>query len=193
MAGALFGWEYTGLYLGGKGAMPARPNRETVDLSQYPDLVVIYLGMRVNTFTGIKTLLGFGRRISKAVAATPDGLLLHESVMYSLRHTGMRQYWRDFESLEAWTRSEPHREWWREFLRDSGGAGFWHETYFRRGGMEAVYIDMKQSTGLARFAPRTPARGAMFSARKRVGTMGEAAGESAVSEAELYSGQDAGA
>jgi hypothetical protein len=40
--------------------MPQRPKRETVDLSAYPDLVVIYLGMRVNTITGIKTVLGFG-------------------------------------------------------------------------------------------------------------------------------------
>jgi hypothetical protein len=29
----------------------------TVDLSAYPDLVVIYLGMRVRTVPGIKTLL----------------------------------------------------------------------------------------------------------------------------------------
>jgi len=28
--------------------MPRRVNRQTVDLSAYPDLVVIYLGMRVN-------------------------------------------------------------------------------------------------------------------------------------------------
>ena len=166
--------------------MPGRPKRETVDLSQYPDLVVIYLGMRVNTLTGIKTLLGFGPKISKAVAAKPDGLLLHENIMYSLRHTGMRQYWRDFESLEAWARSEPHRQWWREFLRDSGGTGFWHETYFRRGGMEAVYIDMEKPAGLARFAPLAPAQGAMFSARKRAGVAGEAGGEGPVPEAELY-------
>ena len=167
--------------------MPVRPKRETVDLSQYPNLVVIYLGMRVNTITGIKTLLGFGPRISQAVAAKPDGLLLHESIMYSLRHTGMRQYWRDFESLEAWSRSAPHRQWWKEFLRDSGGTGFWHETYFRRGGVEAVYIDMEKPAGLARFAPLVPAKGAMFSARTRAGVPGAAAGESAVSEEELYS------
>lgn len=167
--------------------MPARPNRETVDLSPYPDLVVIYLGMRVNTFAGIKTLLGFQPRLSKAVAAKPDGLLLHESVMYSLRHVGMRQYWRDFESLEAWSRSEPHRQWWQEFLRDTGGTGFWHETYFRRGGMEAVYIDMSTPAGLARCAPCTPARGAMFSARNRAGVPGEAATGSAVTEEGLYS------
>jgi pimeloyl-ACP methyl ester carboxylesterase len=39
----------------------------------------------------------------------------------------MRQYWRDFDSLERWARSLPHKAWWQEFLRDSGGTGFWHE------------------------------------------------------------------
>ena len=34
--------------------------RKTVDLSAFPDLVVIYLGMRVNALTGVKTLFGFG-------------------------------------------------------------------------------------------------------------------------------------
>ena len=41
--------------------------RRTVDLSAYPDLVVIYLGMRVNAITGLKTLIGFGPKISKSV------------------------------------------------------------------------------------------------------------------------------
>jgi hypothetical protein len=73
-------------------------NRQTVDLSGYPDLVVIYLGMRVNTLIGIKTALGFGPKISNAVGAKPDGLLLHEQIIYSIfpMHVGMRQYWRDY-------------------------------------------------------------------------------------------------
>jgi len=148
---------------------------------------MIYLGMRVNAWTGLKTLLGFGRKIASAVDGKPDGLLLHENLFYSLRHLGMRQYWRDFESLEAWSRSEPHRTWWQGFLRDSGGTGFWHETYFRRGGIEAVYIDMPVRTGLAAFAPVQAAKGAMFSARKRAGLPGEPPTKAAVSESEFYS------
>jgi hypothetical protein len=167
--------------------MANRPRRETVNLSEYPDLVVIYLGMRVNALTGFKTLFGFGPKISQAVNAKPDGLLLHENLLYSLRHFGMRQYWRDFESLEAWSRSEPHRIWWQQFLRDSGGTGFWHETYFSRGGVEAVYVDMEARAGLAAFAPVETARGAMFSARKRAGLSGEPRGHEAVSEQEFYS------
>ena len=166
--------------------MAQRTKRETVDLSAYPEMVVIYLGMRVNTFTGIRTLLGFGPKISDAVASKPDGLILHENLLYSLRHFGMRQYWRDFESLEAWTHSETHRLWWQGFLRDTGGTGFWHEAYFRGGGFEAVYLDMQTPTGFARFAPAVPARGPMFSARKRAGISGQSKVREAVTEEEFY-------
>jgi hypothetical protein len=38
-------------------------------------------------------------------------------------------------------------------LRDSGGTGFWHETYFMRGGMEAIYDDMPRPVGFLNFAP----------------------------------------
>jgi hypothetical protein len=150
-------------------------NRQTVDLTKYPDLVVIYLGMRVNGLRGVATLLGFGPRIQQSVDAKPDGLLLHETMLFGLfpPHFGMRQYWRDFESLERWTHSEPHRVWWQSFLKDSGATGFWHETYFRRGGIEAIYDDVKSPIGMMRFAEVKPARGPMFGARARSGRSGE--------------------
>lgn len=165
----------------------ARVDRQTVDLSGFPNLVVVYLGMRVNALAGVKTLLGFGPKISRSVAASPDGLLLHENFFFSLipPHVGMRQYWRDFESLESWTRSEPHQLWWKQFLRNSGGTGFWHEAYFLRGGMEAIYDDLKQPMGFLRFAPSHAARGPMFSARQRLGLPDNAPIPSAVSESEL--------
>jgi hypothetical protein len=149
--------------------MPTRVQRRTVDLSQFPNLVVIYLGMRVNRLTGLKTLLGFGPKISGSVDAQPDGLLLHETLVYSLFpvHVGMRQYWRDMESLLTWSRSDPHRQWWKNFLRNSGGTGFWHETYLMQGGMEAIYDDVAQPIGFMRFAPVKEARGAMFGAAHR--------------------------
>ena len=43
--------------------------RPTVNLAAYPDLVVIYLGMRVGRTAGIETLLGFGPRISASASA----------------------------------------------------------------------------------------------------------------------------
>jgi hypothetical protein len=119
-------------------------DRRTVDLSAYPDLVVICLGMRVNRIAGLRTLIGFGPKIAKAAEPKPEGLLSHESFLWSLfpMHAGIRQYWRDFPSLERWARSDPHRVWWQNFLRDTGGTGFWHETYFRSGGIEAIYDDV---------------------------------------------------
>ena len=98
--------------------------RRTVDLS-HPNLVVTYLGMRVNRLTGLKTLLGFAPKIAGSVAANPHGLLQHENFVSSFpMHAGMRQYWRDMESLLAWSRSDPHRLWWKNFLKDSGGTRF---------------------------------------------------------------------
>ncbi len=168
--------------------MSGKVNRQTVDLSQYPNLVVIYLGMRVNRLTGLKTLAGFGPKISNSVAAGPDGLLVHEFFLLSLfpAHLGMRQYWRDLDSLLAWSRSEPHRVWWKNFLRDSGGTGFWHETYFMQGGMEAIFDDLAKPVGFMRFAPLKPARGAMFGAAHRAGKLQHS--EPVVSEEELYGG-----
>jgi Domain of unknown function (DUF4188) len=80
----------------------------------------------------------------------------------------MRQYWRDFDSLETWARALPHQKWWQDFVRDSGGTGFWHEAYFIRGGMEAIYDDINDPIGFAGFASVQPAEGAMFSARQRL-------------------------
>jgi hypothetical protein len=161
--------------------------RRTVDLSAYPDLVVIYLGMRVNALYGLKVIMGLRPGIVGIQKAKPDGFLLHEDFILSLfpMHGGMRQYWRDWESLERWARSDPHRRWWQDFLKDSGGTGFWHETYFRRGGFEAVYDDMAAPIGMMKFAPIVPARGPMFSARSRAARGGEAP-PAVVGETDLY-------
>src|SRR5579859_1195809 len=166
----------------------AKAERRTVDLSGYPDLVVIYLGQRVNSPKGLWTALKLGRPIAQSVAAKPDGLLLHENIMWGLfpPHLGMRQYWRDFDSLERWARSLPHQDWWKNFLRDTGSNGFWHEAYFMRGGMEAIYDTMPKPLGFSAFAPVEPARGRMFSARDRAGVAGEETVPSPLPEVDLY-------
>jgi hypothetical protein len=57
---------------------------------------------------GVLTMLGLGPRIRHSWQEQPDGLLLHEDFIWSLTppHLGMRQYWRDLDSLERWTRSD---------------------------------------------------------------------------------------
>ena len=166
------------------------PVRQSVDLTAYPDLVVIYLGMRANSLRGFKTLVSFGPKIKRSVDENPEGLLLHENLFFAFLppHVGMRQYWRDFDSLERWARTGIHARWWKSFLEDRGGAGFWHETYFRGGEIESVYIDMAANIGLSRFATRQEARGSMFSARRRLDLAENTELHSPVSEEQLYEG-----
>lgn len=166
--------------------MKTLPRRETANLAEFPDLVVIYLGMEARSLRGLMTLLSFGREIMQAVNEEPAGLLCHEWITYSLipPHRGMRQYWSDFDALERWARSLPHREWWQAYVRDTRGTGFWHEAYSMREGMEAVYLEM-EPLGFLRFAPREPARGSMFSSRSRLGVGGEATKDAPVTEEEL--------
>ena len=168
--------------------MPNTPKRTTADLSAYPDLVVIYLGMRVEEPRGFETLQTLGPQIQAAVEEQPDGLLLHEPITFSEDplHVGMRQYWRDFEALEAWSRTLPHKEWWTDYLRDRGGTSFWHETYFRRGGFETMYVDVRRprrprTVRALRSCPRPHVLGASAARRRSVergGVVTEAASRS---------------
>lgn len=157
--------------------MKSSEARKAVDLTGYPDLVVIYLGMRVRTLKGVLTLIKLGPQIDKAGTERPVGLLQYENnIIFSFfpLHVGMRWYWKDFESMEGWARSNPHRVWWQKFLRDAGGTGIWHETYYMRGGMEAIYSHVGgPPVGFQAFAPSVDARGAMFSARSRLRVPGD--------------------
>lgn len=148
----------------------ATARRQAPDFSGYPDLVVMYLGMRVRTVFGIKTLLGFGQKIAAAGAARPEGLLHYENAIvfgFFPFHIGMRWYWRDIDALEAWAKSDPHRIWWKEYMSSSGGTAFWHETYHMRGGMEAIYIDVTTPVGFGGFMPLQPARGSMVGRHRK--------------------------
>ncbi|GJD94759.1 monooxygenase family protein [Methylobacterium iners] len=143
-----------------------RVKAETPDFSAYPDLVVMILGMRAKSFRGALTILKIGPPIDRAGGNGPEGLLRYENniiFQFFPLHAGMRWYWRDLQSMETWARSEPHRAWWARFSRDTGGTEFWHETYHKRGGMQAIYFDMREPFGLSAFLPMVPARGTIGS------------------------------
>ena len=145
----------------------SQSKRVSVDLTPYPDLVVVYLGFRARGLRGIRRMMGLGAGFRSMMANPPDGLLRHENVLWGWMHIGMRQYWRDLPSLEAFTHSAPHAGWWKDFARGAPGTGFWHESYRRTGGIEGIYIDMPV-LGLAGFAqPRAPT-GDFKSARQRL-------------------------
>ncbi|GEN04716.1 hypothetical protein AIN02nite_27410 [Acetobacter indonesiensis] len=50
----------------------------------------------------------------------------------------------------------------------SVGAGFWHETYHARGGVDVVYVAMDRLVGLQHFAPERQPVGPSLSARSRI-------------------------
>ncbi len=141
---------------------------EIADLSAYPDLVVVLLGMRVKTLAGLRTLFGVGRPLGAMARQAPEGLLHHETFLWRINHVGIRQYWRDLESLERFTRSAPHKDWWRAFSADTGGTAIWHEAYQRGGGMEGIYLDLDRKTGFGTFAPLRPRDRDTASSRQRL-------------------------
>jgi hypothetical protein len=142
--------------------------RQSVDLSAYPDLVMIMLGFRVKGWRGLFALRRIGMGLNAVAQDKPRGLLAHDGIMFGLTHVGIRQYWQDMETLEAFTRSEPHADWWRRIRELSAGAGFWHETYHARGGVEALYVAMPGPVGLQQFAPARQPVGPFMSARARI-------------------------
>lgn len=148
--------------------MAASRERRSVDLSAYPDLVVVILGFKVRRLVGLLTMFGIGTGLRAIKADPPDGLLADENFLFGLTHVGIRQYWRDLDSLERFTRSEPHAEWWRNVKKHGRGAGFWHESYRMKGGMEAIYIDMPGPIGFGRFAESRRPVGPFLSARERL-------------------------
>lgn len=143
-------------------------DRQSVDLTQYPDLVMIMLGFRVRGWRGLLAMRQVGPGLARIGRERPDGLLAHEGMLFGWTHFGFRQYWRDFGSLERFTRSEPHAEWWRRIRELSASAGFWHETYHAKGGVEALYVGMGSAVGLQRFAPALSPIGSFLTARQRL-------------------------
>lgn len=142
--------------------------RQTVDIDAYPNLVVMVFGIRAHNPRGLLTMLRFQRAMKKVLESKPEGLLHHERLIAGLGHVVVRQYWRDFDTLERFSRADPHMTWWNDFLKDSKGTGFWHEVYFSGGGFEAIYDGMRKPVGMMTFAPTEPPEGSMFTARRRL-------------------------
>ena len=154
--------------------MQAATLRETVDLSAYPELVVVILGFKLRRLRAVPAMLRIRRGLAAIRQDPPEGLLAGDQMLFGWNHAGFRQYWRDLPSLEAFTRSMPHSGWWRDFTMDPQGAGFWHEAYSARG-IEAIYANLPgQRIGLAQFAPAAAPVGPMQFTRQRLKAHAEA-------------------
>ena len=140
------------------------------------DFVVFLIGMRINKPWKIGTWLPLARAMPRMLkeldAGDPEvtGFLGHSGLSMS----SMTQYWRSFDHLEAYARSESAEHWpaWVAFNRAlkgrRGDVGIWHETYLvRAGDYEAVYSGMPP-TGLGKVARLVPATGNREAARQRL-------------------------
>jgi hypothetical protein len=146
--------------------------------------VVFLIGMRVNRFFSFRkwvpTALAMGPML-RTLYKHPEKGFLGGQTFYYWRGVGLVQYWRSFEDLERFARSddEPHMGAWRRFNRavgyKDGSVGIWHESYLvGPGRYEVVYGNMPVF-GLAAATAHVPATGRRETARRRLGGAGEPA------------------
>ena len=138
------------------------------------DFVVFLIGMRINkpwkVHKWLPALLAMPRMLRELRRRPESGFL------GSIFGPGVIvQYWRSFEHLERYARSQDYQHWpaWTSFnrrmARSRGDVGIWHETYrVRAGEYEAIYSGMPPF-GLGAAGRLVPASGRRESARGRMG------------------------
>lgn len=137
------------------------------------DFVVFLIGMRINKIWKIHqwlpVFLAMPRMI-KELQADPDSGFLGHVMGISV----IVQYWRSFEDLEKYARSQDKEHWpaWMNFNKrvsnSRGDVGIWHETYkVRAGEYEAIYSGMPPF-GLGKVGKLSPVSGRRDSARGRL-------------------------
>ena len=140
------------------------------------DFVVFLIGARINKpwkpHKWLPVFLGMPKMLKEldALPSEESGFLGHNGLSMGT----IVQYWRSFDHLETYARSNDHAHFpaWTAFnkrMKNSrGDVGIWHETYLVKAGQyEAVYSGMPQY-GLGRASQLVPATGSRSEARKRL-------------------------
>lgn len=152
------------------------PGRHTAQADQ--PFVVFLIGMRVNKLLAFRkwvpTALAMGPML-RELYAHPEKGFLGGRFFLTGRTILSVQYWRSFEDLERFARSDadPHMPAWRRFNKAVGyqdpAVGIFHESYVvEPGKYEAIYGNMPVF-GLAAATKHVPARGRLETARRRLG------------------------
>lgn len=125
-----------------------RPGRWTADSSE--PFLLFLIGMRINALWKPWTwapVLPTMPAMIRELARQPELGYLGGDVWLG-RTILCVQYWKDFDSLEAYARGADHLHLpaWRKFNRmraSSPDVGVWHETYeIKRGNWESIYVNM---------------------------------------------------
>ncbi len=136
------------------------------------DFVVFLIGMRINkpwkVHKWLPVFLAMPRML-RELEAHPESGFLGRIMGFKI----IVQYWRSFDHLEAYARSQDRQHWpaWVAFNKRIGNSredvGIWHETYqVRAGEYETVYSGMPP-IGLGKVGKLLPASGKRESARGR--------------------------
>lgn len=147
-------------------------------------MVVFLIGMRINHFHKLGKWLpvfrAMGPMIAEVASDPASGFLGYEFLLRSARTVVLLQYWRDFDSLEAYARAREKKHWpaWTAFnkaIGNDGTVGIFHETYVvPEHGSETIYANMVPF-GLGKVSGVVPATGSRNEARSRM--RGLSAGE----------------
>lgn len=140
-------------------------------------ITVFLIGMRINRLWRADKWLPVARAMGPMIAELSQrpqsGFLGAEAMLRNWRTVVMLQYWRDFQSLEAYARDRSQSHWpaWTAFNKavgTSGTVGIFHETYVvERGRSETIYANMPPF-GLGRVSGVRPATGSRNDARSRM-------------------------
>jgi Monooxygenase af470-like len=147
------------------------PTRMTAEIDG--DFVVFLIGMRINKpwkiHKWLPVFLAMPRMLRELEARPESGFL-----GYIGGFSVIVQYWRSFDHLEAYARSQDRQHWpaWVAFntrIGDSrGDVGIWHETYRAHAGeYETIYSGMPPF-GLGKVGKLVPVSGKRESARGRL-------------------------
>lgn len=138
--------------------------------------VVFLIGMRLNKpwkiAKTLPVLMAMPRMIAE-LQRKPELGLLHARYHFGLPELLVVQYWRSFELLEAYSRSDAqaHLPAWQAFnaaVGSNGDVGIWHETYLIQPGQyENVYNNMP-AYGLGAAGTLVEAKGGRQAARMRL-------------------------
>jgi hypothetical protein len=141
-------------------------------------VTVFLVGMRINALRRprdwLPVIRAMGPMITELFRQPELGLLGARSA-WSGRTFTVITYWRSFEHLEAYARSDghAHRPAWTAFYRraraSDGAVGLYHETYVARPGTaESLYVDMPQGFGLGGAVGSVPIPRTLDGARDRL-------------------------
>jgi hypothetical protein len=140
------------------------------------EFVIFLIGMRINQPWKFWKWMPVAAAMPKMLielAKNPELGLLHARTSFGFPNIIVTQYWRSFDALEAYARSQQseHLPEWVAFNKavgTNGEVGIWHETYvIRPDSYESVYANMP-AFGLGLAGKLIPAKGHRNVARERL-------------------------